>query len=95
MPLERSYEAPQMVQQQQQFNQDPQMFRQFIEQPTQSFEYAYTGDMVAAENPNTQMENDQGRFFKKVSHFEVALGLYILDIYFIGKGLRIPQQRIW
>lgn len=81
MFMERAYEAPQMVQQQQQFYQDPQMFRQFAEQPTQSFEYAYTGDMVGAESPNSQMEDDQGRFFKKVSYFEELPGIVLTRNY--------------
>lgn len=81
--------------QQQQYAQDPQMLRQYgaaAEQPTQGFEYAYNGDMVAAENPS-EMEDEQGRFFSKVSEIysEVLLSSIKMDFvfrYFAGKGLQ-------
>lgn len=66
--MERAYNDPQFAQpqQQQQFMEDPQMFvRQWNEEPVQNIDYAYN-EMVGADNPNTQLEDDQARFLKKV-----------------------------
>lgn len=66
----RAHEDPQMVyyEQQQQQYQDPGMARQWSEQPAQGLEYGYENQgMVAAENPNENLEEEQGRFWNKVS----------------------------